>query len=80
MVVNTEVTRTKKENNTSLIKRFTRRVSESGVLQKVRSNRFLERSPSPLIKKQAKVKSLRKKAEIEKMIKLGKMPERGRRR
>lgn len=78
MIVNTEVEKTKNENNTNLIKRFTRRVQESGVLQKVRSTRFQERTPSPLIKKNKKVKSLKKKTEIEKMIKLGKMPERRR--
>lgn len=79
MTVNAEVKRTKNENNTTIVKRFTRRVQETGVLQKVRTNRFLERTPSPLVKKLRKIKSLGKKAEIEKMIKLGKMVERRRR-
>lgn len=79
MVVNAEVKRTKNENNTTIVKRFTRRVQETGVLQKVRSTRFLDRTPSPLVKKQKKIKSLGRKAEIENLIKLGKMVERRKR-
>lgn len=81
MTTNVEVTRKKNENNITMLKRFTRRVQESGVLKKVRSNRYLERDKSPLVKKQQKVKSLAKTEEYQKLVKLGKAPERrGRRR
>lgn len=82
MATNVEIEKNKNENNLSVIKRFTRRVNESGVLNKVRGNRWLTREPSDFARKQKKLNSLKKKAVVEKMIKLGKMPERrgGRRR
>lgn len=83
MNTNVAVEKNKNENNVSLVKRFTRKVQESGILRRVRSIRYLERTPSPYVKKQKRLKSLKKKAEIETLIKLGKMqegrPQRGRR-
>ena len=81
--VNVEVEKNKNENNANLIRRFTRRVQESGVLPKVRSIRYLERDLSKNVKKTKRLKSLKRKEEIEELIKLGKMSQvrgRGRRR
>lgn len=79
MAVNVEVKKNKNENNMSVIKRFTRRVQESGVLPKVRSNRWLLRKPSAYRRKNDKLTRIEKKEHILEQIKLGKMPE-GRRR
>ena len=75
MATNVEITRKKNENSGSTLKRFTRRVQESGVLPKVRSIRYEERSPSANMRKFKKLKSIKKHTEREKMIKLGKIPE-----
>jgi ribosomal protein S21 len=73
MAVNVEVTKKKNESNASIIKRFTRKVQESGVLPRVRSIRYEERQPSDYTKKKKRLKSLIKKAEFEKLYKLGKI-------
>lgn len=75
MAINVEIKKKNNENNGSILKRFTRKVQESGVLPKVRSLRYLERDPSSFLRKKNKLKSIDKKEEIQKMIKLGKMPE-----
>ena len=75
MAINVEVTKKKNENNGSVLKRFTRRVQESGVLPRVRSIRYSERTMSPYVRQQKKLKYLRKKVITENLIKLGKMPE-----
>ncbi|MCB9806191.1 30S ribosomal protein S21 [Candidatus Nomurabacteria bacterium] len=73
--VNVEIKRKKNENNGSILKRFTRRVQESGVLSKVRSLRYLERSPSEFTRKKNKLRSIEKRENVQEMIKLGKIPE-----
>lgn len=80
MAVNIQVTKKNNENNMSILRRFTRRVQGSGIIPRVRGIRYAERTPSLLIKKNAKLKSIRRKEEITELIKLGKMPERGTRR
>ncbi len=74
-MINVEVSRNNNENNTSLIRRFTKRVQGSGVLPRVRGIRYASRTLSPYKVKQKTLKSIRRKAEIEELIKLGKMPE-----
>jgi hypothetical protein len=73
MATNVEVKKKKNESNASIIKRFTKKVQESGVLPRVRSVRYEERQPSAYTKKKAKLKTLGKKAEFEKLFKLGKI-------
>lgn len=80
MAINVEINKNKNENNMSVIKRFTRRVQESGVLPKVRSNRWLLRKPSAFRRKNDKLTRIERKEKIMEQIKLGKMPETGRRR
>lgn len=73
MSVNIEITKKKNESNTSLLKRFSRKVQESGVIQQSKGNRYAKRNPSSFTIKKNKLKSLEKRGKIEKMIKLGKM-------
>lgn len=79
MAKNVEITKKKNESSISLLKRFGRKVQESGVIRKSKSIRYAERPQSDFVKKKNKLKSLRKTAEYEKQIKLGKLtPRRGR--
>jgi ribosomal protein S21 len=69
---NVAVDKNANENNTSLIRRFTKRVQESGVLRRVRGIRYTERAKSDYVKKKNTLKILKKKAKIEEYLKLGK--------
>ncbi len=71
-----EVKKNANENNTSLLRRFTRRIQESSIIQKVKSQRYNERPPSKLSAKNSALKRMTKRKEIEKLRKLGKMIER----
>ncbi len=73
MAVNVKIVKKNNENSVSVLKRFSRRVQESGVIVKVKSKRYAERMPSDYTKKKNKLKSLKKKAEFQKMFKLGKV-------
>jgi len=68
-----QVKKREKESSNSLIRRFARRVQQSGLLIQARRNRFFERSKSP---KKLKKEALRReeiKTEKEKLRKLGKL-------
>ncbi|MFA7193389.1 MAG: hypothetical protein WC087_00525 [Candidatus Paceibacterota bacterium] len=73
MTSNVEIKKNKNENNLSVIKRFTRRVQESGVLQRVRANRYLEREKSSNVRKAKKLVSLKKREVFDELVKLGKI-------
>lgn len=72
-MINVEVTKTANENNTGIIRRFTKKVQGSGVLPKVRSLRYAERELSFYKNKKNTLKNLKRKAEILNLIKMGKM-------
>lgn len=75
-MINVEVERNNNENAVSLIKRFTRRVQGSGVLMRVRKNRFYTRKKSAYVVKKAALKRLGKQEKYEELVKMGKVPER----
>ena len=73
MAINVEIQRNNNENNMSMLKRFTRKVQESGVLRYSRSVRYAEREGSHFVKKKNRLNSIEKKADIEQQIKMGKI-------
>ncbi|MBI5816907.1 MAG: 30S ribosomal protein S21 [Candidatus Yonathbacteria bacterium] len=73
--INVEVKKNPNESTTSLIRRFTKRVQGSGVLPRVRSVAYRERPLSRLKRKMKTLKSIGRRKEIEKLKKLGKLPE-----
>lgn len=68
-----EIDKNPNENNTSVLRRFSRKVLESGVIPKVKGSRYNERQESKLKVKRGKLKKLKRAKEIEKLKKLGKM-------
>lgn len=72
MITVIEVKKNANESNMNLIRRFTRRVQESGIIQKVKSKRYNKRAESKVKTKQAALKKISKKKEYEKLFKLGK--------
>jgi len=80
MSTNVEVKKNGNENALGLIRRFQKRVQESGVLPRVRGIRYNERPLSKLKRKKGTLKVIARRKEYEILRKLGKLPERKRRK
>ncbi len=78
--VNVEVKKNSSENALSLVRRFQKRVQESGVLPRVRGIRYSTRPLSELKQKRAKLKKLKSLAKYEHDRRMGKVIERKKRR
>lgn len=68
-----EIKKNPNENNASVLRRFSRKVQESNIIQKVKNNRYNERKESKLKIKKSALKKMVKRKEIEKLRKLGKV-------
>ena len=68
-----EVKKNPNENNSSVLRRFSRRIQESGIVRKVKSARYNIRKESRLKVKNSALKRLARRIEIEHLKKLGKM-------
>lgn len=72
-MINVEIKKTGHENPMSLIRRFSRKMQESGIIPKVKGNRYSERGLSKLSQKTLALRRLTRRAEVERLKKLGKM-------
>ena len=70
---NIELKRNVNENGLSLIRRFSRKMQESGIIPKVKGNRYASRATTKLAQKNMLLKSLARRKEVERLKKLGKM-------
>jgi ribosomal protein S21 len=70
-----EVRKKEKETPESLIRRFTRRVQQSGVLMRARKSRFRTEEKSKLEKRQEALYKEKIRKEIDKLKKFGKFDE-----
>ncbi len=68
-----EVKKNSNENNQNLLRRFSRRVQESGTIPKVKGQRYNNRPLSKLATKVQALKKLKKRKDIERLKKLGKL-------
>ena len=68
-----EVKKNSNENNASVLRRFSRRIQESSIIQKVKGDRYNKRKESKLKVKKSALKRMGKRKEIEKLRKLGKI-------
>lgn len=75
-MINAEVKKNNNENSASLLRRFTRRMQGTGVIQKVKGSKFKTRSKSKYTTKKETLVRIERRAKVDKQIKLGKMPER----
>jgi len=75
-MINIEVVKTEGENTLNLIRRFSKRVQSSGIIKRVRSLRYHGRPMSTFVKRKKTLKSLKRREEIQELIKLGKVVER----
>lgn len=75
MNTNVEVKKNNQESTANLLRRFTKRVQGSGMISRLRKERYFKRTKSPLVARMEKLKKLGKKATYEKLLKLGKIQE-----
>jgi ribosomal protein S21 len=68
-----EIKKNPNENNGSILRRFSRRIQESGIVRKVKGSRYNLRKESKLKVKKSALKRMSRRQEIEKLKKLGKM-------
>jgi ribosomal protein S21 len=68
-----EVRKNPNENNSSILRRFSRRMQESGIIRRVKARRYNIRKESPVKQKKSAMKRIARRKEIEKLRKLGKM-------
>ncbi len=72
-MTNVEIKRNGAENALGVIRRFSRKMQESQIIQTVKAQRYAVRPLSKLAEKNMKIKRLVRRVEIEKLKKLGKM-------
>lgn len=70
---NVELKRNNRETGVSLVRRFSRKMQEAGVIPTVKSKRYNTRGVSKLAQKNMRIKSLIRRAHVERLKKLGKM-------
>ncbi len=68
-----EVRKNPNENNSSVLRRFSRKIQESGIIRKVKGTRYNIRKESKLKVKNSALKRMARRQEIEQLKKLGKM-------
>ena len=68
-----EVRKNPNENNASVLRRFSRRMQESNIIQKVKGHRYNERKESKLKVKKSALKRMGRRKANEKLRKLGKI-------
>lgn len=68
-----EVKKNMNENNASILRRFTRKIQESGIIYKVKNSRYNEREESKVKTKAAALKRINKRKANDKLRKLGKL-------
>lgn len=68
-----EVKKSGSESSASLVRRFSKRVRESGVIKAVKDNRYAKRAPSAFVNKKNALKKLERRNEFARLKKLGKI-------
>lgn len=79
-MINVEVTKSENESTSGLIRRFSRQIQDSGVLRRVRGLQYYQRPLSGQLQKQKALKRKQRRETFEELEKLGKLPERKKRR
>jgi ribosomal protein S21 len=75
MSINADIALNPNESTQSLLRRFTRRMQETGVLASVRGNKNHKRKDSDYIKKRRALAAIERRTEYERLLKLGKVRE-----
>ena len=76
MATNIEVARTEGESTLNLIRRFSKRVQGAGIVNRLRGIRYHSRIKSKNVERKKALKVIKRREEIQELIKLGKILER----
>lgn len=77
MAVNAEVQKTENETPVNLIRRFSKRVQGTGLIPRMRSRRYHSRVKSREVRRKQTLKVIKRRENVQELIKLGKILERG---
>lgn len=72
-MINVNIEKNATESASSVLRRFTKKVQEAGVLNRVRSIKYTARNLSFYKKKKGALEKIRRQKERESLIKLGKL-------
>lgn len=75
-MINVEISKAGAENSMSVIRKFTRRMQGSGLVQQMRGRRYRSRPFSKAITKKRALKRIAKREEFNQLLKEGKVSER----
>lgn len=75
MAVNIQISKTGNENSASILRKFSQRVRQSGLINHVRDLRFRNRPKSKLMRKKAALRKLDRRNLFETLVKEGKISE-----
>lgn len=73
MAINVQIKRGKTESSLAVLSKFTKKIKESGIIPKVKSKRYADRSLSDLKRKKDKLVKLEAKDKYEYLKKMGKL-------
>jgi len=73
MTTNVQVEKNPNESSANVIRRFTKRVQNAGIIRKVRGERYYSRTKSRNVRKALRLKKLARKAAYEEQYRLGKI-------
>jgi len=73
-MINVEITRNANENALGVLRRFSRKVQSSGVIPRKRSLRYATRTKSHYKTKMKTLETLKYRANLAELVKLGKAP------
>lgn len=71
--INVEIAKNPGENNTNVLRRFSRKIQELRLMQKVKSKRYAERKPTQRLLKRSALRRIAKAKDRERQKKLGKV-------
>lgn len=74
-MIRIQVQKNQTETTTSLLRRFSKRVQGAGLIREAKSHRYHERAKSSYVKQKLALGRLKRRREIEKLRKLGKLPD-----
>ncbi len=75
MAVNIEVERQEGESPVNMIRRFSKRVQGAGIINRIRGIRYYARKKSKFVEQKKALKTIRRREEVQELIKLGKLIE-----
>lgn len=68
-----EIKKEERETSQNLVRRFSRRIKQSGILLRARKSRFRQKAKSPQMKKRSALRREELRKKYEKLEKLGKI-------